>query len=207
VLSNKRGQSTDFPFKIDTRFLNFEGETLFQKLFVIQSPLDNNQNRGWGDLVTAGMRFASFDGKRDSARSIIRQLLDQTAAHSEPQNTPINPIGTSTMSSATLDKLPTDSPAAFPDDPAHALCVSQAVADQRHAAEVVILLVGHSGHGKSKTINRLVGQNLLPVGKTTVGSTTKVRMFLSYSSRVIDSCIRPSTESNYLRMTLGPMLI
>jgi predicted GTPase len=32
--------------------------------------------------------------------------------------------------------------------------------------------VGRSSHGKSKTINRLIGHNLLEVGK--MGSTTKV---------------------------------
>jgi hypothetical protein len=46
---------------------------------------------------------------------------------------------------------------------------------RRHPNEVVILLVGHSGHGKSKTINRLIGQELLEVGRSNSGSTTKVR--------------------------------
>ncbi|KAF7366110.1 Protein kinase domain-containing protein [Mycena venus] len=42
--------------------------------------------------------------------------------------------------------------------------------DQR----AVILLAGHSGHGKSKTINRLIGEELLDVGRGGLGSTTKV---------------------------------
>ncbi|KAK7017747.1 hypothetical protein R3P38DRAFT_2784689 [Favolaschia claudopus] len=45
---------------------------------------------------------------------------------------------------------------------------------RRHSREAVILLVGHSGHGKSTTINRLVGQKLLEVGRSASGSTTKV---------------------------------
>ncbi|KAJ7260752.1 hypothetical protein C8J57DRAFT_1233000 [Mycena rebaudengoi] len=45
----------------------------------------------------------------------------------------------------------------------------------RHYNQAIILLVGHSGHGKSKTINRLVGHNLLEVGQVNkLGSTTKV---------------------------------
>ncbi|KAJ7220961.1 hypothetical protein C8J57DRAFT_1393443, partial [Mycena rebaudengoi] len=45
---------------------------------------------------------------------------------------------------------------------------------RRNGRQAVILLAGHSGHGKSKTINRLVGQELLSVGRGTLGSTTKV---------------------------------
>ncbi|KAJ7235792.1 hypothetical protein C8J57DRAFT_1248171 [Mycena rebaudengoi] len=40
--------------------------------------------------------------------------------------------------------------------------------------EAVVLLVGHTGHGKSKTIDRLVRETLLQVGESTLGSTTKV---------------------------------
>ncbi|KAJ7907615.1 hypothetical protein B0H13DRAFT_2273632 [Mycena leptocephala] len=45
---------------------------------------------------------------------------------------------------------------------------------RRNAEQAVILLAGHSGHGKSKTVNRLIGQDLLNVGRATLGSTTKV---------------------------------
>ncbi|KAJ7040044.1 hypothetical protein C8F04DRAFT_1254499 [Mycena alexandri] len=45
---------------------------------------------------------------------------------------------------------------------------------RRNGQQAVILLAGHSGHGKSKTINRLIGQELLSVGRGTLGSTTKV---------------------------------
>ncbi|KAJ6561743.1 hypothetical protein B0H19DRAFT_1068483 [Mycena capillaripes] len=45
---------------------------------------------------------------------------------------------------------------------------------RRHGQRAVILLAGHSGHGKSKTINRLIGHQLLPVGRGIWGSTTKV---------------------------------
>ncbi|KAJ7267832.1 hypothetical protein C8J57DRAFT_1325934 [Mycena rebaudengoi] len=44
---------------------------------------------------------------------------------------------------------------------------------RRNGQQVVILLAGNSGHGKSKTINRLVGQELLSVGRG-LASTTKV---------------------------------
>ncbi|KAF8145219.1 hypothetical protein K438DRAFT_1782157 [Mycena galopus ATCC 62051] len=45
---------------------------------------------------------------------------------------------------------------------------------RRDGQRAVILLAGHSGHGKSKTINRLIGQELLNIGRGTLGSTTKV---------------------------------
>ncbi|KAJ7654759.1 hypothetical protein B0H17DRAFT_1266588 [Mycena rosella] len=68
---------------------------------------------------------------------------------------------------------------------AQAAYEAEAFSAGRHAQQAVILLVGHSGHGKSKTINRLIGQDLLPVGKSTLGSTTKVIQrvkVLAYSS-------------------------
>jgi hypothetical protein len=45
---------------------------------------------------------------------------------------------------------------------------------RRNGEKAIILLAGHSGHGKSKTINRLIGKELLNVGRGTLGSTTKV---------------------------------
>jgi hypothetical protein len=51
---------------------------------------------------------------------------------------------------------------------------------RRNGQQVVILLAGNSGHGKSKTINRLVGQELLSVGRG-LASTTKVGLSLSLS--------------------------
>ncbi|KAF7343720.1 MAC/Perforin domain-containing protein [Mycena sanguinolenta] len=52
----------------------------------------------------------------------------------------------------------------------------------RHSRRAVILLLGLTGHGKSKTINRLVGQDLFPMGKSTLGSTTKVIQRMTLSS-------------------------
>ncbi|KAK7065103.1 hypothetical protein R3P38DRAFT_3166119 [Favolaschia claudopus] len=49
-----------------------------------------------------------------------------------------------------------------------------AAANRRNAGQAVILLVGETLHGKSKTINRLVGRDLLMVSTTVHGSTTKV---------------------------------
>ncbi|KAJ7700606.1 hypothetical protein B0H16DRAFT_1902929 [Mycena metata] len=49
-----------------------------------------------------------------------------------------------------------------------------AVKNKRNEGQAVILLVGETLHGKSKTINRLLGRELLPVVVGTVdGSTTK----------------------------------
>ncbi|KAJ6561737.1 hypothetical protein B0H19DRAFT_1259386 [Mycena capillaripes] len=49
-----------------------------------------------------------------------------------------------------------------------------AVQNRRNEGQAVILLVGETLHGKSKTINRLIGQELLPVSTTAHGSTTKI---------------------------------
>jgi ribosome biogenesis GTPase A len=131
---------------------------LFKKLVVIGSPLDKNWKRRRGDLVNAGMRVINFDGKPDSVRSIIRQLLDPPAALSVSERQHVQAdrgIGSSQ---------------------AHKTVKKEATQEMgRHPDQVVVLLVGHSGHGKSKTINRLIGQNLLEVGRVNSGSMTKVQ--------------------------------
>ncbi|KAJ7267834.1 hypothetical protein C8J57DRAFT_1613948 [Mycena rebaudengoi] len=75
---------------------------------------------------------------------------------------------------------------------------------RRNGQQVVILLAGNSGHGKSKTINRLIGQELLGVGGGTLGSTTKVikRVQVHSTSKELSSEITvafddtPSLEDN-----------
>ena len=52
----------------------------------------------------------------------------------------------------------------------------------RHLDHAVIVALGKSGHGKSKTINTLIGRGLLSFAKPSDGSTTKVkRSKLSYT--------------------------
>ena len=51
-----------------------------------------------------------------------------------------------------------------------------ALSARRHSNQAVVLIVGQSGHGKSTTINRLVGRNVLEMGRCTTGSTTKVSL-------------------------------
>ncbi|KAJ7220962.1 hypothetical protein C8J57DRAFT_1393448 [Mycena rebaudengoi] len=75
---------------------------------------------------------------------------------------------------------------------------------RRNGQQVVILLAGNRGHGKSKTINRLIGQELLSVGRVTLGSTTKViqRVQVRSKSKELSSEITvafddtPSLEDN-----------
>ncbi|KAJ7457139.1 hypothetical protein B0H11DRAFT_2320712 [Mycena galericulata] len=51
--------------------------------------------------------------------------------------------------------------------------LDSAVATRRHPFRAIVLLMGSSGHGKSTTINRLIGHNLLRVGRSELSSTTK----------------------------------
>ncbi|KAJ7121587.1 hypothetical protein C8R44DRAFT_736379 [Mycena epipterygia] len=168
--SNKKGESTGFPFDKDTCFLGFQGPALFRKLLVVHSSCDNDLKREWNDLIKAGMRVTAFDGKPDSAGSIACQILANSAAVSEPQRVPMESPCSSTLTLA--EDGPTGDRAAPMDHP-HRRYTDAARATGRHPDQAVILLLGHSGHGKSKTINRLLGQNLLTVGRTTLGSTTK----------------------------------
>ncbi|KAJ7483647.1 hypothetical protein FB451DRAFT_1235205 [Mycena latifolia] len=55
---------------------------------------------------------------------------------------------------------------------------------RRNGQQAVILLFGPTGQGKSKTINRLIGKDLLDVGRGTLGSTTKaIRRVQVHGSR------------------------
>lgn len=109
--------------------------------------------------MDAGMRVTVFDSKTgSSAQSIVRPLFDLPTAVSEPEENSTPSHESSVVASENLPLVYTES--------AHAT--------ERHADQVVVLLVGNSGHGKSKTINRLIGQSLLKVGRSTAGSTTKV---------------------------------
>lgn len=44
----------------------------------------------------------------------------------------------------------------------------------RHLNRAIVLVLGVSGHGKSKTINSLVGREIFAVAKTSDGSITEV---------------------------------
>ncbi|KAJ7440317.1 hypothetical protein B0H11DRAFT_2099889 [Mycena galericulata] len=55
---------------------------------------------------------------------------------------------------------------------------------RRNSQQAVILLAGLSGHGKTKTINRLIGQELLSVVSRTLGSSTKVRLSLDVTTEL-----------------------
>ncbi|KAJ6503741.1 hypothetical protein C8R45DRAFT_571355 [Mycena sanguinolenta] len=51
--------------------------------------------------------------------------------------------------------------------------LNSGLASHRHPFHAIVLLLGTSGHGKSTTINRLIGHNLLRIGRSEIGSTTK----------------------------------
>ncbi|KAJ7307738.1 hypothetical protein DFH08DRAFT_824051 [Mycena albidolilacea] len=129
-----------------------------RKLVVVAQARDNAQTQ-WKDLRDAGMRVVFFDSTEDSARSVI-QLLSP--------DEPVKPIG---------DISPAPSTVSLAEDGQNNEAIrgyaEAARATGRNTTEAVILLVGQSGHGKSKTINRLLGQKFLEVGKRAAGSTTK----------------------------------
>ncbi|KAJ7654760.1 hypothetical protein B0H17DRAFT_1214288 [Mycena rosella] len=174
VHSNRPGDSTGFPFENHTRFLEFQGRTLFQKLLVVQSSAETPPQLEWDDLVKAGMRVTFFDGTHDSARSTVRQLFSEPAPTiSQPPDPPMEHTIPSASTVTLAGNRQCDDSAAPQDNPNRTAYIGEAFATGRHPDEAVIVLVGRSGHGKSKTVNRLLGQNLLQVGKSTSGSTTK----------------------------------
>ena len=87
-------------------------------------------------------------------------------------------------------------------------CIKVAIAAQRHPNKAFILLVGNTGHGKSKTINRLVGRNLLAVGRSNLGSTTKVGIDTFKSSHPETYILhRPYSELRFLSKPVNQELL
>ncbi|KAJ6488914.1 hypothetical protein C8R45DRAFT_1074063 [Mycena sanguinolenta] len=157
--SNKRGEDTAFPFNIDTKFLGLNGQDLFRKLVVVPSSPSEILQRNWSDLRNAGMRVVEFNGRSNSAVQLVGELFGERVHTSGPQTTGNrNPPGPSKSRRG---------------EAGFKVQATEVVAG-RHPTQAIILLLGHTGQGKSKTINRLFGQNLLEVGKGTLGSTTKV---------------------------------
>ncbi|KAF7372446.1 Protein hedgehog [Mycena venus] len=159
VTKNEQGGFIDLPFTKDTRFLGLAGRDLFGRFVLVAQACDSAQTQ-WKDLKDAGIHVAHFDGTKDSARSVVHLPLSV--------DEPVEPKRGISPSSKT---------AALAEDGQSNDAIRQyaeaARATGRHPTEAVILLVGQSGHGKSKTINRLLGQNILEVGKLANGSTTK----------------------------------
>ncbi|KAJ7483649.1 hypothetical protein FB451DRAFT_1235208, partial [Mycena latifolia] len=156
-------KSKSFPFTHESHFLSLEGEALFRKLVVVQAAAENTLEAGWSSLLNAGMRVLSDNGQ---PQELLEQILGNEAPGSNI--------------SASADRGPETLPASGNkklDEQARLLQLYKNWAREtgRHYDQAVILLVGHSGHGKSKTINRLIGHNLLEVRRANkLGSTTKV---------------------------------
>ncbi|KAK7007846.1 protein hedgehog [Favolaschia claudopus] len=141
------GTSTSFPFTRNTSFLGRSESDLFKSLFVISTAPDDI-NKRWNDLVQQGMQVIT----PEAYHKILQQRGDSLSLSSD--------------SSAQC--------AATPLSNGQDILRRAALSIKRDPEQAVILLVGQSGHGKSKTINRLIGQDLLRVGQSTLGSTTKV---------------------------------
>ncbi|KAJ6470879.1 hypothetical protein C8R45DRAFT_1078353 [Mycena sanguinolenta] len=143
--ANDFGKSTRFPFTHGSHFLGLEGKTLFRKLAVVQATAENTVKVGWDSLLKQGMRVFSSDIQ---PQDLVEQMLVDRARDDRDSGTGGN-LSSEDDGQAKLLRLYKDS----------------ARETGRHYDQAVVLLVGHSGHGKSKTINRLIGHSLLEVGR------------------------------------------
>jgi hypothetical protein len=157
-MCNQLGSSTYFPFTGSTSFLGLSGASLFGKLCVVAPSSGQNLERYWPDLVNLGMRILPSESRPDE---LFRQILGGYSSYRT----------SSLLISSKISASSTETLAVNVAD----IYVKAAAMNRRDPQRAVLLLVGQSGHGKSKTINRLIGQELLPIGESTLGSTTKVR--------------------------------
>jgi hypothetical protein len=155
-------KSTCFPFTHESSFLGLENDALFRKLVVVQAAPENRLKLGWSHLLNAGMRVLSGDGKPDEL--LCQILASQAPLSNVPASSDTSPKPLAQDGNVDSDEQPN----------LQQRYKDWARATGRHHDQAVILLVGHSGHGKSKTINRLIGHDLLEVGNK-IASTTKVR--------------------------------
>ncbi|KAJ6470878.1 hypothetical protein C8R45DRAFT_937044 [Mycena sanguinolenta] len=150
MYSGQSSGGTHFPFTSTTSLLGFSGPSLFEKLFVVSPYPMRDLEAHWSHLIKQGMRVFPSGTQPDV---LLRRIVDNT----------LSSLFTKSLVTST-DMLP-----ATP----HAIYARAAAIIRRDPCQAVILLVGQSGHGKSKTINRLIGQDLLRMGQPTLGSTTK----------------------------------
>ncbi|KAJ7907595.1 hypothetical protein B0H13DRAFT_1879428 [Mycena leptocephala] len=156
-MCNQLGSRTHFPFTGSTSFLGLSGANLFGKLCVVAPSPGQNSETYWSDLVKQGMRILPSESRPDE---LFRQILD---GHSSYRVSSL--LSSSKISAPSTDTLPVNVPDVY---------AKAAAVNRRDPQRAVILLFGQSGHGRSKTINRLIGQDLLPIRESTLGSTTEV---------------------------------
>lgn len=151
--------------------------------------------------MAEGMRTTSLDGETDSAVSIIRQLVDGWSLFSVPQSSQDDCDSDSSSPTVTGDGHDPETMGTS-DEPSQ-IYAEMAHGTGRHPSQAVVLLLGRSGHGKSKTINRLIGQNLLKFGQSASGSTTKV--WFNFFNPILD-LIQISSHRSY-NVSKSPSMI
>lgn len=144
------------------------------------------------------MRTTTFDGEPDSAVSAVRQLLGWPV-FSVPQTSQDDCDDDSSTPTLAGDDPETTG---ILDEPSQ-IYAEMAHGTGRHPGQAVVLLVGCSGHGKSKTINRLIGQSLLQFGQSASGSTSKV--WLNVFNPILD-LIQISSHRSY-NVSKSPFMI
>ncbi|KAJ7694029.1 hypothetical protein B0H14DRAFT_3044450 [Mycena olivaceomarginata] len=143
-----RDDSIAFPFKHHSRFLDMSGNDLFSKVAVVLPSVSYDLGARWTDWENS-LRF--FFPREEEPYALLRRILSgENGSDSSKEGYP--------HSTVDIQKL----------------YEREARSCRRDVNQAVILLVGQSRHGKSKTINRLLGRKLLRMGQDTLGSTTKV---------------------------------
>jgi hypothetical protein len=179
-----------FPFDSRKGFLGIRGDGFYRKCFVVSTTgrnggLPNRPEIGlevqWKDKLDSELHVFQFDETPHSARRIMDQLfarlepwevLPATSSAGFSIAAPLSVHTEGTSQTLVANNLQNGE---LPQNDLNTETYAHAAREvRRHDQHAVILLVGQSGHGKSKTINRLLGHNLLHVGKSTLGSTTKV---------------------------------
>ncbi|KAJ7874378.1 hypothetical protein B0H13DRAFT_2348576 [Mycena leptocephala] len=167
MCSERHFNPTAFPFNRDSSFLGFSGSTLFNKLTIVPAAPGSDLESRFYELVERGMRILTFEKQPNiapvrSSEILLPRILARVSQGIDVVRGQIEEI-----------------------------YKRAAVTNRRNAGQAVILLVGETLHGKSKTINRLIGRSILPVASGVYGSMTKdiQRVSVHVTSKEIASTV------------------
>jgi hypothetical protein len=121
-------------------------------------------------MMDRGLRMTRFDGTHQSAWAAVHLLVGEPAMHFGLQIVP-----PAVSAEVRLDSYLSQQNAGEVTSQNEAVYPHSGLAIGRPPQQAIVLIVGRSGDGKSKTINRLIGRHLLNVRGRGGGSTTKVK--------------------------------
>jgi hypothetical protein len=200
------GDVTLFPFNDKAVFLGLADQSLFEKIVVACPPSISPgylwRFLKWWTMVNQGLRVLRLGSEPEAILSRIMAGYDQL--HRARGNVDIEHEANQTLPDSLTEDSESHGDKSLESSnlkPGTSSYNNQAAYEPTFGSlkvpgQTVILVVGETQQGKSKTINRLMGENVVPVrSSTALGSTTKVVFFpLSHPQSLRILIVYPTSE-------------